>query len=306
MSEEAIYYTSEDEEQTEPTEWHHVWEDSTGRAIKYFATKAEYETHLQRVRRASFGDRFHEREENLLSLLLHPDTSDFPELDDYRENFIRNYFHLKQRIEHERNGKMYREAEFDGWSREVATLELKADLQQLVLEGRRPQHGQVNGHGIRALHPAVRDLIIELCEEHQGAVLDAIMKSRWNRVLRHVPHYIEHPGEDLETPFKAWIRASGPQEVAYVHQHLRMRKDNNITRFIGDLTFLLIQVWMKLHEGHELYCTSQCTYREEMGARIRALYVYGCLAPANHNSGQPNISLQEILEQHVTDGVPLH
>lgn len=305
MSEDLVFYSSEDEDQIESTEWHYVWEDSRGSAIKYFATEAEYETHLQRVRRASFRDEFNEQEENLLSLLLHPDTSDFPELGDCRESFIQNYFHLKQRIEHERKGKVYREAEFDGWSREVATLELKADLQQLVREGRRPQHGQTDGHDTRVLHPAVRDLIIELCEEHQGAVLGAVMKSRWHRALRHVPSYVEHTGKDLENPFKAWVRASGPQEVAYIRQHLRLRKDNSIIRFMSDLTFLLVQVWMKLHEGHELYCTNQCTYREEMGARIRALYIYGCLSPTNHNDRWPSTSLQEILEQHLTDGVPL-
>jgi len=306
MSGGEVYYDPEGEDQAEPTEWRHVWEDSTGSSIKYFASESEYESHRQRVRRASFGDQFDEREENLLSFLLHPDTSDFPELGDYRESFIQIYFHLKQRIEHERKGELYSEAGFDGWSREVATLELKADLQQLVLEGRRPQHGQVNGYRIRALHPAVRDLIIELCEEHQGAVLGAVMKSRWNRILRHVPSYVEHAGEDLETPFKAWVTAGQPQEVAYVQQYLRLSKDNSIIRFIGDLTFLLVQVWMKLHEGHELFCTSQCTYRDEMGARLRALYVYGCLAPASHNDGQPNTPLQEILEQHLTDGVPLY
>jgi len=306
MGEEAVYCDSEDENQTVSTEWRHAWEDSTGSATRCFATEAEYKTHLQRVRRASFGDGFDEREENLMSLLLHPDTSDFPELDDYREIFIRNYFHLKQCIEHKKKGEVYREVEFDGWSREVATLELKADLKQLVLEGRRQQHEQANGHGTRALHPAVRDMIIELCEVHQGAVLGAVMKSRWNEVLRHVPPYVEHPGEDLETPFKAWVRASGPQEVAYLQQHLRLRKDNSTIRFIGDLIFLLVQVWMKLHEGHELYCTSRCTYREEMGARIRALYVYGCLAPDSHHDGRPNSSLQEILDQHLTDGVPLY
>ncbi|RPB24242.1 hypothetical protein L211DRAFT_837618 [Terfezia boudieri ATCC MYA-4762] len=301
MSEGVVFYDSADEDQIEPTEWHYFWEDSTGSAIRYFASEAEYETHLQRVRRASFGGEFDEREENLLSLLLHPDTSEFPELDDYRESFIQNYFHLKQRIEHERKGKVYCEGEFDAWSREVATLELKADLQQVVLEGR-PQNRQDHGYGIQALHPAVHNMIIELCEEHEGAVLGVVMKSRWDRVLRHVPPYVEHAGEDLDIPFEAYIRAREPQEVAYVQQHIRLRKDNSTIRFIDDLTFLLVQVWMRLHDGHELYCTSRCTYREEMGARLRALYVYGCLTPANPYDAQPNTSLQEILELHLTDG----
>lgn len=257
-----------------------------------------------RIRSASFGERFTNQEMELITLLMHIDTEELPELGDYRRGFFSAYFHLKQRIEHEKRGQEYREIEFDAWNRHIATFELKADLQKLILEGRRRRPGQplTNGQEQR-LHRHIRDLLINFCEGHQKAILSNLMTSRWRKVLRHVPGY-EHPGEDLTINFKSWIRAPGQQEVEYIQHHLEYKNDHNMIRFLGDMTFLMVEVWLKLHEGHELHCGNECDYREQMGAKIRALYVYGCLASANGDGGA-NTPLKEILDRHIVEVIPL-
>lgn len=287
-------------------QWNYVWESENGETIiKYFDSEADYQECHDRIRSSSFGETFSDKEVELISLLLHINTGDLPNLGEYREVFITEYFHMKRRLEQQQqNGEKVAKIEFDGWNRHMVAHELKIDLQRLVLEGRKratEYHDNNTPSHNAQLNMEVRSLLIAFCEEHERAILCVLMESSWRTALRHVPG-CEHPGEDLTSDFKSWIQAPGKCEVDYIHEHIRLQRDNDIARFMQDLSFLLVEIYLKLHEGHELYCGEECDYREEMGAKLRALFVYGCLGSEGpHIDGEPNIQLKQLLEQHITE-----
>ena len=286
------------------SQWSYVWEIGNGETIKYFDNEADYQECQRRIRRSSFGGRFSDKEVELISLLLHINTGDLPNLGEYREIFITEYFHMKRSLEKQQNEGKVMKIEFDDWNRHMVAHELKIDLQRLVLEGRpgnRDNHTLIHNF---QLGMEVRNLLIAFCEEHERAILCALMESHWPKVLRHTPGY-EHLGEDLTSNFKSWIQAPGKYEVDYIHKHIRLQSDNDIARFMQDLSFLLVEIYLKLHDGHELYCGEECDYREEMGSKLRALYVYGCLGSEEfHKDGESNTQLKQLLEQHITEVVP--
>lgn len=295
------------------SQWSYVWQNENSENIKYFDNEADYQKCQRRIRSSSFGERFSDQEVELISLLLHINTGDLPNLGEYREIFITEYFHMKRKLEQQQNGEKVTKVEFDGWNRHMVAHELKIDLQRLVLEGRRRGPGyrgaaHAQGHNFQ-LNRDVRNLLIAFCEEHERAVLCVLMESSWRTVLRHAPgYYDEHLGEDLTSNFKSWIQAPGKYEVDYIQNYIRLQRDNDIARFMQDLSFLLVEIYLKLHEGHELYCGEECDYREEMGAKLRALFVYGCLGGSQefHKDGEPNnnnnnTQLKQLLEQHITE-----
>ena len=285
----------------EDKRWCLVFEDNNEGVTQYYDSEADYRTaaYMARIRRSSFGERFTDMEIELVTLLLHIDTHDFPELEVYRDQFIPEYFKLKQQVEKERGVEQpgHQAIEFDDWNRLMATHELKSDLQTLILEGRTSnlRNTQTNGASSK-IHPHVRHLLIDFCEKHEIEILRSLMESRWPQLLKHTRGY-EHLGKDLSHTFNAWRQFGDADQLEYIMHHIRYQRDNNITRFVDDLTFLITNVYLKLHEGHE-DCDDECDYREKMGAKLRALYFYGCL-----DADVPGTFLRDILEYHIEDVV---
>ncbi|KAI5811333.1 hypothetical protein DFH27DRAFT_605438 [Peziza echinospora] len=271
---------------------------------------------------SSSDDGCTDQEKELVSLLLHIDTTDMPNLDEERDPYIERYYHLKE-------GHADHSRPFDDDARTEATKKFKKDLNQLVLDGRPvlPESVRTGRFAISPidtgpkpppLDPEIRRLLIDFCELHEQAILAAIMsnsRTKTKRIfLKHTP--VEYMWDDdqnsphkrncepLYVTFDSYRASFEPAAAAeYIMDYIRFEFDDDLPRFINDLTFVVVIVYLRLHQGHLESCGPECEHREEMGARMRAMHYYGCLEGQVARQG---FSLAENLYEHVQVVVPVN
>ncbi|KAF8467375.1 hypothetical protein BDZ91DRAFT_848584 [Kalaharituber pfeilii] len=278
--------------------WRYVWDPDIEDGVKQFQSEEEYNTFMSMIRRSSFGEHFTSIEQELMTLLLYIDTNGFePHFHIYRESFIRDYHNLKQTMVHERGGAP--NFDFDGWARHMSTIELKVDIQTLVLHGRKAN--SCNGQdGVPDLDPRLLNLLINFCQETAFCILQEVMLAQWNKDLGHASA-CEHLGKNFSWRFKAWRQPCMEEEIDYIKRYIRFDRDNNLVRFMDDLMFLLTEIYLKLHDGHA-NCNQGCVYRTKMGAKLRALFFYGCLGADPLTSIEvKQHTLREMVCSHIVD-----